>query len=152
STWISEGSNGRAITDASGIARFEESFEGGATLVASTPALRGGCVVIEKENEAPPASAVIEVAPPRAVDVLVVGVDGKPRAGIPVEFGRFVEGARAREHGDGPSDECELWDRLGARALTDDQGRARLTGLEMHGVDELDVLRGATASPFSVRA
>lgn len=152
STWIAEGGTGRATTDASGVAVLEGSFEGGATLVASTPTSRGACVVFAKEGDAAPASAEIEVGPPRAVDVIVVGIDGKPRAGIPVEFGRFLDGARPREADDGGGrDECELWDRLGKRVLTDEQGRGTLAGLELHGADDLDVLRGAKASPFCAR-
>lgn len=154
STWIGAGATGHAISDAAGIARFDESFEGGATLVASTPNLRGACVVDVKEGTPPPAEVVVELGPPRAVDVVVVGVDGSPRAGIPVEFGRFLDGARPRECGDDPEsrDRCELWDRLGARVLSDERGRAKLTGLELHHVDDLDALRGAKASPFCARA
>jgi hypothetical protein len=154
STWISQGVNGRSISDASGVARFDASFEGGATLVASTATLRGACVVFVKDGETAPAEVEIEVGPPRAVEVLVVGPDGTPRAGIPVEFGRFLEDARPREHGDDPDydDRCELWDRLGARVVTDERGSAKLVDLELHSIDDLDVLRGAKAQPFCVRA
>ena len=154
STWIHEGATDRAISDAAGVARFDLPFDGGATLVASTATLQGARVVVVKEGEAAPMEVVIEVGPPCSVDVLVVGVDGAPRAGIPVEFGRFLEGAPPREVGDIPDqdDRCELWDRLGAPVLTDEGGRARLTGLELHHVDDLEVQRGAKASPFCARA
>jgi hypothetical protein len=148
STWISSGGGKTMVCDETGVAKFEGEFYEGATLVASTKELRGAKVVLSREDRAADTPIEVEVGPRRLVEVLVVGPDELPRAGVPVEFGRFLRGAESRQRGDGE----ELWDSLGATALTDEQGRARLWDLEIHGADDLDVLRGCTASAFCVRA
>ena len=139
-------------TDEQGVARFPSGLGWGVTLVATTATRRGARVVLPASEE-PAAPIELEVGPRRSIDVVVVDHDGKPVAAVPLEFGRFLADAPPRQHGDDPDFDgrCEIWDSLGVQRLTDEHGRATLDELELHGLDDLDVLRGAHAGPFGAR-